>query len=50
LFGKAKTTKAPRGDGTGVIASTVAFRCLQWSITLVHLFNGIHMLMLGLIG
>jgi len=27
-LGRAKPTKAPRGDGTGVIASTVAFRCL----------------------
>ena len=29
LFGGDKPTTAPRGDGTGVIASTVEFRCLQ---------------------
>jgi len=33
-----------------VISSTVAFRCLSWLITLVHLFNDIHKPMLGLIG
>ena len=27
-LGGAKPTRAPRGDGTDVIASTVAFRCL----------------------
>jgi len=49
-LGGAKSTTAPRGDRTGEIASTVAFRCLQWSTTLVHIFNDIHKPMLGLIG
>ena len=40
----------PRCDGTGVIASAVAFRCLQWSTKRVHFFNDIHKPMLGLIG
>jgi len=51
LFGgRLSPPQPPRGDGTGVIASTVAFRCLQWSTTLVHLFNDIRKPMLGLIG